>query len=121
MERKLLVTGILGMLLFGGLGFSASQSTGKTSANQTMEGPAAPPWGMWYYCQRVKPDSPACQEFRTVWQEGWQKMREIKEMVWNEMREYCQNHPEDSFCRRGRGSCPCPKCNWHHGNWHHGS
>ncbi len=122
MKRKLLLASLLGVFLFGGMGFSASQSGGKVSGNQTVENQAEPRWGgppwggVWRYCRWVNPESPSCREFMKAHRENWQRMRELRAKIREEMREYCQKNHRDRFCQHMGPQGPCPGCDWHRAN-----
>ncbi|WP_297056799.1 hypothetical protein [Thermosulfurimonas sp.] len=116
MKKTGLVLGLIGLIFLTGVGFTASQSGPGPSDNQTVEAPAGPPWGgVWRYCRWVNPDSPACREIRKNMRAHWQKMRELRERVWQEMREYCRKNTRDRFCQNMDPQGPCPRCNWHRG------
>ena len=117
MRKKWIILSLIGLLLLGGVGFSASKAGPAAPGNQTVGTPGGPPWGgVWRYCRWVNPQSPACRDLMENMRGHWQKMRELRARVWQEMREWCQKNPGERFCQhRGNGQGPCPQCPWHQG------
>ena len=50
------------------------------------------------YCQEVNPQSALCQK----WQELHKELSEVRRELWQEMRDYCQKHQDEEFCRNWR-------------------
>lgn len=128
---------VLGILMVGGWAFSQEAGNNTYRPGIQPESPSGyshrhtppPPWRgpMWYYCNKVNPQSRNCQEMMEMMRENWQKMQNMRAKVWQEMRDYCQNHQNEEFCNNIKGwnkreNCPYPRRRgrpFH--NWHKGS
>jgi len=121
MKKVMGIFWVLGFLMVGGWAFS--QDAGNNTSRSRMQPrspsgyyhPSPPAWGgpLWYYCNKVNPQSRNCQELMEMMQENWQKMQNMRAKVRQEMRDYCQKHQDEPFCKNiknriNQRNCPCP-------------
>jgi len=116
--RKTWILGaMMVLLLAAGMGFSES-GPAPSPPQKAVRPDSGPPaaTSLWRYCRGVNPDSSACREMMNYMRGHWKKMRELREKVWKDMKDYCEKHHEERFCQRmrsGEASAPgCPNC-WH--------
>ncbi|OAQ20974.1 hypothetical protein [Thermosulfurimonas dismutans] len=102
---------VLGVLMLGGWAFS--QEGGESSYPPSYQ-KSVPSWvgPMWHYCEKVNPKSKNCQKMMEMMWEHWQKMKDVRAKVWQEMEEYCQKHKGEELCKNMKGwnnqkNCPC--------------
>ncbi len=64
------------------------------------------------YCTQVNPSSPSCKERQKTIEEFREKMATLRQKIKAEMKQYCEKHKDDAFCkelRREPAPRPAPK------------